>query len=109
MRFEFREIRQDEAEYAAQIEEICFPPNEACSRKMMLERVKTAPELFLVAVEKHTGEIAGFLNGLSTDEEKFRDEFLRTPVFMIRKGKMCCCWGLMSFQGTGGKDLQERL
>lgn len=88
MRFEFREIRQDEAEYAAQIEEICFPPNEACSRKMMLERVRTAPELFLVAVEKHTGEIAGFLNGLSTDEEKFRDEFLRTPVFMIRKGKM---------------------
>lgn len=54
----------------------------------MLERVQTAPELFLVAVEKHTGEIAGFLNGLSTDEEKFRDEFLRTPVFMIRKGKM---------------------
>ena len=41
----------------------------------MLERVRTAPELFLVAVEKHTGEIAGFLNGLSTDEEKFRDEF----------------------------------
>ena len=32
-RFEFRNIEQGEAEQAAEIERICFPPNEACSEK----------------------------------------------------------------------------
>ncbi len=77
IRYEFRNIKDDEGEYAAEIEKICFPPHEACSREMMIERVKTAPELFLVAVDKKKGKIAGFLNGLSTDEEVFRDEFFQ--------------------------------
>ena len=74
-KFEFRNIKQEEADQAVKIEEICFPPEEACSEKMMRERVKSAPELFLVAVDRETGKIAGFLNGLSTDEEIFRDDF----------------------------------
>lgn len=73
--FEFRDIFPDEAGQAARIEEICFPPNEACSEKMMRERIAKAPELFLVAVDRQSGKIAGFLNGLSTEESKFRDEF----------------------------------
>ena len=62
-RFIFRNIMQEEAEQAARIEEICFPPNEACSAAMMRERVAKAPELFLVAVDRRSGKIAGFLNG----------------------------------------------
>lgn len=73
--FEFRNIRPDEAEQAAEIEQICFPPNEACKREMMLERIERAPELFLVAVDRRTGRLAGFLNGLATEEYSFRDEF----------------------------------
>ena len=33
-RYEFRNIKQNEAEEAAEIERICFPPNEACSRSI---------------------------------------------------------------------------
>lgn len=93
-RFEFREIRVDEGEYAAEIERICFPPHEACSREMMLERVMAAPELFLVAVEKKTGKIAGFLNGLSTDEEVFRDEFFKDVSLYHPDGKNVMLLGL---------------
>lgn len=71
----FRNIRPEETEQAIEIEQICFPPNEACSPKSMRERVLAAPELFLVAVDEQTGRIAGFLNGLGTDEDTFRDEF----------------------------------
>ena len=74
-RFELRNIYSEEAEQAVRIEQICFPPNEACTEKMMRDRVTVAPELFLVAVDKATGKIAGFLNGLATDENVFRDEF----------------------------------
>ena len=56
-RFEFRNIRPEEGGQAAEIERICFPPNEACSREMMLERVDKAPELFLVAIDRSTGRI----------------------------------------------------
>lgn len=74
-RFEFRNIRPDEAEQAVIIEQICFPPNEACSKEHMEDRIAKAPELFLVAVDRETGKIAGFLNGLATNEDSFRDEF----------------------------------
>ena len=40
-RFEFRNIRPEEADQAAQIEQIGLPPNEACSEKMRKERVRT--------------------------------------------------------------------
>lgn len=73
--FEFRSIRPEEADQAVAIEQICFPPHEACSEKHMKERIAKAPELFLVAVDKETGKLAGFLNGLSTKEQVFRDEF----------------------------------
>jgi len=74
-KFEFRNIRQSEKGQAADIEQICFPPNEACSERNMIERIAAAQELFLVAIDKKTGRIAGFLNGIATDEYYFRDEF----------------------------------
>ena len=63
-KFEFRDIKPEEAEQAVAIEQICFPPNEACSEQHMKERMRKAPELFLAAVDKETGRIAGFLYGL---------------------------------------------
>ena len=74
-RFDFRDIRPGEAETAAEIERICFPPNEACSREHMLSRIAAAPEMFLVAIDRATGRLAGFINGIATDESSFRDAF----------------------------------
>lgn len=93
-RFEFRNIRQDEVEQAIAIEQICFPPNEACSSRAMKERIAAAPELFLVAVDKDTGKIAGFLNGLSTKESKFRDEFFTDVSLYDPEGKNIMLLGL---------------
>lgn len=74
-RFEFRDVRPEEGEEVAEIESLVFPPNEACSHDMMLARVKGSPDLFLVAADRQTGVIAGFLNGIATKETAFRDEF----------------------------------
>lgn len=92
--FEFRNILQEEGEQAAEIEQICFPPNEACSREMMLKRVEKAPELFLAAVDKKTGKLAGFLNGLSTKETVFRDEFFTDADLYDPKGETVMLLGL---------------
>ena len=79
-RFEFRNIRQDEVEQAIAIEQICFPPNEACSPRAMKERIVAAPELFL--------------NGLSTKESKFRDEFFTDVSLYDPEGKNIMLLGL---------------
>ena len=93
-KYDFRSIREDEAEIAAEIEEICFPPNEACSREHMKERIKAAPDLFLVAVEKDTGKIVGFLNGIATNEMSFKDEFFTDATTHDPKGSNVMICGL---------------
>lgn len=86
-RFDFRTIRPEEGVVAAQIEEICFPPNEACNRERMLERMEWFPDMFLVAADKQTGKIAGVINGLATNEHKFRDEFFTDVKLHDPEGK----------------------
>ena len=93
-KFEFRDILPEEAEQAAEIERICFPPNEACTREMMIRRVEKAPDLFLVAVDKESGKAAGFLNGLATNEQKFRDEFFTDAGLHDPKGDNIMLLGL---------------
>ncbi len=93
-KYEFRNIRSEEVDQAIQIEQICFPPNEACSAKSMKERVENAPETFLVAVDKETGKIAGFLNGVATNEDVFRDEFFTDITLHDPNGKNIMLLGL---------------
>lgn len=93
-KFEFRTIRQDEIEQAVNIEHICFPPNEACTKEAMTARIKVAADSFLVAIDKATGYIAGFLNGIVSDEDTFRDEFFTQESLHDKKGKNVMILGL---------------
>ena len=86
-RFEFRSIRQEEAEEAAAVEAVCFPPNEACTREHMTARINVAGDRFLVAIDRDTGRIAGFLNGIATNEQSFRDEFFTDASTHDPEGK----------------------
>ena len=108
-KFEFRDIRADEADQAVLIEQICFPPNEACSEKDMKERIAKAPELFLVAVDKETGKIAGFLNGLSTNETSFRDDFFTDAELYNPNGKNVMLLGLDVLPEYRGQGLAREI
>ena len=108
-KFEFRDILPEEAEQAAEIERICFPPNEACTREMMIRRVAKAPDLFLVAVDRHTGKVAGFLNGLATDENVFRDEFFTDAELHDPDGKNIMLLGLDVLPEYRGQGLAREI
>lgn len=108
-RFQFRNILPGEADQAARIEEICFPPNEACSEKMMRERVLTAPELFLVAIDRQSGKMAGFLNGLSTQECVFRDEFFTDAKLYDPAGRNVMLLGLDVLPEYRGQGLARAI
>ena len=108
-KFEFRNIRPEETDQAVMIEQICFPPNEACSEAHMRERIEKAPELFLVAEEKESGKIAGFLNGLSTNEKTFRDEFFTDADLYEPEGKNVMLLGLDVLPEYRGQGLAREL
>ena len=92
--FEFRNIKPEEADEAADIESACFSPEEACSRKHIKERIEAASDFFLVAIDKETGKMAGFLNGLATDENRLRDEFFTDASLHDPNGRNVILAGL---------------
>ena len=106
---EFRTIRPEEADQAAVIEQICFPPNEACTEENMKSRIAAAPECFLVAVDPATGKIAGFFNGIATDEGRFRDEFFTDAGLHTPSGKNIMLLGLDVLPEYRGMGLAREL
>lgn len=59
-----------------------------------MERISVAPDLFYVAIEKETGKMAGFLDGIATDEMVFRDEFFTDASLHNPKGRNIMLLGL---------------
>jgi len=108
-RFEFRSIRQEEADEAADIEAVCFPPNEACSLQRMKERIAAASDTFLVAVDRENGKIAGFINGIATDEMQLRDEFFTDTSLHNPEGNVLMILGLDVLPEYRGQGLGREL
>ena len=111
-RFEFRNIFPEEASQAAAVERLCFPPNEACTEAMMEQRAFKIQELFFVAVDRESGKVAGFLNGLATDGECLKDEFFRNADLHDPKGDNVMILGLAvlpKYRGLGvASELMRR-
>ena len=108
-RYEFRNIKIDEIDEAVAIEHTCFPPNEACSKEHMTERAMNAPELFLVAIDKEDGKMAAIMNGLSTDEEVFRDEFFTDIDLYDPDGRYVMILGLAVLPKHRGQGLAREM
>ncbi len=108
-RFKLRTIRPEEADQAVIIEQICFPPNEACSEKDMKSRIEAAADLFVVAVDNETGKVAGLLNGIATNESAFRDEFFTDASLHNPEGKNIMLLGLDVLPKYRGQGLAHEI
>ena len=108
-RYRFRTIRQEETEQAIEIETICFPPNEACKREHMIPRIAAAADFFWVAEDRDTGRLAGFINGIATDEQAFRDEFFTDASLHNPAGANIMILGLDVLPAHRGRGLGREL
>lgn len=102
--FDFRQVRPEDAETAAEIEAICFPPSEACTLPIMKERVALAGDSFLVAIDREKGKMAGFVNALCTNENTLRDELFTDTQLHNPDGKnvmICSVAVLPEYRGRG--------
>ena len=103
-RFGLRGVTDEDAEAVIEIEQICFPPHEACTPKSMKERVENAPECFQVLVDVKEKRVVGFINGVATDEEKFQDKFFTDISEHNPEGKYVMICGvdvLPEYEGRG--------
>ena len=67
---------EEEVACAAGMDKLCYEnPLDACWPEEVLERIAAAPDLFMVAVDRASGRLAGVLNGIASNESDFRDEF----------------------------------
>lgn len=107
--FEFRSVRTEETDEAAALEQKCFPPNEACAPQFMKERIQAAAEIFLVAVDRGNGRIAGFLNGIATEEKHLRDEVFIDASLHDPRGKNIMLTGLAVLPDYRGQGLAREL
>ncbi len=76
MDIEIRPVNiEDEAEMQAiyAIEDKCFPKAEQDSRETIYRRAKTCRDFFWVAVNRETGELAGFLNGMPVEQSQYTE------------------------------------
>ena len=69
----------------------------------------SVPELFLAAVDKETGKIAGTLNGLATNETKFRDAFFDEISLYDPKGENVMLLGLSVLPEYRGQGIARAL
>jgi uncharacterized protein YcaQ len=107
--FDFRTIKQEEADEAAEIERNCFPPQEACTPQRMKARIGVAADLFLVAIDRESGKMAGFVNGIATDETKLRDEFFVDAGLHDPNGKNIMILGVDMLPQYRGRGLAREL
>lgn len=108
-RFVFRDIRPEEAVIAARVEARCFPPNEACTEGIMKARAAVAADTFLTAWDRETGKMAGFINGLATDETTLRDEFFKDAGLHDPDGKHVMIMGVAVLPEYRGRGLAKAL
>lgn len=107
--FEIRRIRPEEGDAIVTIEHTCFPPGVAEMREALLKRVALAPELFTVAVEKCSGKLVAYLNGVSTDREHFSDDFFSDFSLYDENGCNIMLLGLAVLPEYRGRGIARAL
>ncbi len=87
-----RLAEKDEKEILAEIEGICFPPEEAAEKEEVFKRMEVFPENFLVA--DLDGKVIGFINGCTTDRPVLGDELYHDVSLHKKDGSIQTVFGL---------------
>lgn len=67
------------------IASLCFPSNEAASKKTLRERLEVYPDYFWLL--KEDGKLIGFIDGLVTDYTNLTEEMYKNPNLHNENGE----------------------
>lgn len=87
-----RKVRPGDMDGVVYIESVCFPAAEAAGRCDLIQRAKTFPDSFFVAMED--GVLVGFVNGAVTDRRVIEDVMFQDPALHKPDGAYQSIFGL---------------
>ena len=108
-RYLFRSAEIEDIPILSAMERICFPENEANSYEEIAERVKAAPEDFLLAFDQVNRKIAGFLSGIHSGDTVFRDAFFTDASLHEKGAKHCFLLSLEILPEYRGKGIASAI
>ena len=108
-RYLFRAATEEDIRELAAMEKICFPENEACSYEDMKDRVEKIPEDFLIAYDQVNRKIAGFMSGIHSNSETFKDDFFKNASLQEKGAKHCFLLSLEVRPEYQGKGLASQI
>lgn len=88
----FRNVTLHDLDAINEIENICFPKNEAATKESIKKRIEVFPEHFWIL--EHEGAIVGYINGMVTDHEKIIDEMFEKAEMHNSNGRWQSVFGL---------------
>lgn len=90
----YRWLESEEIENIEYIERICFAEGESLKNEALQKRYEQVENSFLVAYFPTNNEIIGYISGIYTKEDHFRDAFYDDPCLHDPKGKNVMLLGL---------------
>ena len=90
--YTIRQGRAEDAAALASVEAECFPAAEAATAEEIGERLSVYPTHFLLLYRD--GKLAGFIDGMVTDEKDLRDEMYEKASLHNEKGAWQMIFGL---------------
>lgn len=90
--YTIRQGRAEDAAALAKVEAGCFPAAEAAMAEEIGERLSVYPTHFLLLYRD--GKLAGFIDGMATDEKDLRDEMYEKASLHNEKGAWQMIFGL---------------
>ena len=105
-----RHATLDDLDILDKVEQECFPPAEAASRKSLEGRLKVYPDYFWLLEED--GELISFVNGMATDLPDLCDEMFDDPHMHKDDGAWQMIFGVDTIpsrrkRGCAGKVLER--
>ena len=109
MTYTIRQGTGADAEALAKVDAACFPPEEAASKEEIGERLAVYPNHFILLYRN--GKLAGFIDGMATDEKDLRDEMYEKASLHEENGKWQMIFGLNTLpdfrrEGCGGRLIE---
>lgn len=91
-----------------EIENECFPIEEAATKESFLGRLKVYPEYFWL-LENENGEIISFLNGMVTNKSILEDEMFEKPELHDKNGDWQMIFGVCTLPKYRKKGYAEKI
>ena len=110
--YTIRQGRAEDAAALASVEAECFPAAEAATAEEIGERLSVYPTHFLLLYRD--GKLAGFIDGMATDEKDLRDEMYEKASLHNEKGAWQMIFGVNTLpscrrHGYAGKLLEAAI